>query len=157
MQQEVNNGDLRIFNNPKVSSHSPRRSIVTYLTSIWVLDRHTSVQWVSTVIGWVRGKYYCAILGMWVILRDKLGTVNAKHFYYSFQYLIRKFVSNIRLYLECFTEKSIWQRMQLHMFILVSPKKFPACQDLMPFKDHDLYNFRITRTLRCMKQELFNL
>ena len=49
------------------------------------------------------------------------------------------------------------KRMKLHVFVLVSPKKFPSDHDLMSFKEYDDFNFFITKNLRSHKEDLFKL
>ena len=153
---EVNDGDLQIYHNPEVSCHSPRRSIVQYLTSvggslIGTLE-HSAYQRV-----WARAGANITVLflGMWDILRNKLGTTDEEHFYIAFHAAIIKFVKEARESLTVAERRDFDKRMQLHVFVLVSPKKFPSDHNLMSFKAYDDFNFMITRSLRSHKKDLF--
>ena len=155
---EVSNGDLQVAYNPEVSCHSPRRSVVQYLTSVGGSLIGTLENSAYQRI-WVRSEASISVLfmGMWDILRDKLGTINADHFYIAFHASIIKFVREARESLTAAERRAFDKRMQLHVFVLVSPKKFPSDHNLMSFKDYDDFNFMITRNLRSHKKDLFQL
>ena len=155
---EVSNGDIQIAHNPEVSCHSPRRSVVTYLTTMGgslistLGNRAYQRIWARTEV-----KITVLFLGMYDILRDRLGTIKAKDFYLAFDHSIKKFVQQARESLTAHEKKAFDKRMQLHVFVLVSPKKFPSDHALMSYKDYNNFNFEITKILRSYKKDLFEL
>ena len=106
---------------------------------------------------WARAKANITLLflGMWDILRNKLGTMDEEHFYITFHAAIIKFVREARESLTIAERRDFDKRLQLHVFVLVSPKKFPSDLNLMSFKAYDDFNYKITKSLRGHKKELF--
>ena len=112
---------------------------------------------------WVQAKANVTILylGMWDIIKDRLGVESSSHFYDAFDHHVRQFVTSARnLILEDSEKESFDLRMKhRHTFVLIAPRPRPGFSvfrnELMSPEIYEIFRNSVVEHLKSKKWELF--